>query len=100
MTDTRPAYWNGLPTTARHGTAVVDDTPEMPLHWAKTEGVNYGGGLRYLDDREGEGSAKVYGPVAGGPRAGHKEVDIVPGSFIDDSSPVEATSDIETGATE
>lgn len=91
---TKQAYWNGLPTTARKGTAVVADSPQFPLYWAKTKGiigqriavievdlngVNYGGGICYLDDRQGEGSAKVFG--SGSPRAGHANVEIVPGSF-------------------
>ncbi|MDI1288686.1 MAG: hypothetical protein PSX37_01885 [bacterium] len=89
------AYWNALPTPARRGTAVVADTPDMPLHWARTEGivgqriavvevvldgVNSGGGRLYLDDREGQGWWKVTERF-GSPSAGHKGVRIVPESF-------------------
>ncbi|MCA0217938.1 MAG: hypothetical protein LCH43_11360 [Actinobacteria bacterium] len=87
-------YWNGLPTEIERGTAEVADAPEFPLYWAKTEGiigqriavvrvvldgVNYGGGTTYLDDRDGAGYAKVMG--GGSPRAGHRDVGILPGSF-------------------
>lgn len=90
----KQAYWNGLPTTARTGTAVVADDPRFPRYWARTEGivgqriqvievnldgVNHDGGVSYLDDRHGEGSAKVFG--GGSPRVGHRDVAIVSGSF-------------------
>ena len=72
---TRQAFWNGLPTTARVGTAVVADDGSFPRYWARAEGilgeriavvevnldgVNYGGGLIWLDDREGSASATVF----------------------------------------
>lgn len=94
MNNTKQAYWNGLETTAREGTAIAEDAPEFPLYWARVEGLvgqriavievnldggNHGGGLSYLDDREGQGSAKVHG--GGSPRAGHADVFIVEGSF-------------------
>lgn len=71
----RQAFWNGLKTTAVTGTAIVADKPDMPMYWAKTEGiigerirvvdvdvngVNYGGGHFILDDREGQGSRTVF----------------------------------------
>jgi len=89
-------YWNGLPTPARRGTAVVADAPEFPQYWAKTEGlvgqriavvevvldgVNYGGGIDYLDDRNGQGWRKVT-TGHGGPGHGHASVSIEPGSFV------------------
>jgi len=90
------AYWNGLPTIARRGTAVVADAPEFPQYWAKTEGlvgqrsavvmvvldgVNYGGGVCYLDDRNGQGWNKVT-IGRGSPGYGHADVAIEPDSFI------------------
>jgi hypothetical protein len=89
------AYWNGLPTTAARGTAVVADAPEFPQYWARTEGivgqripvvrvvldgVNYGGGIDYLDDRDGSGWRKVT-EGHGGPRWPHRGVAIEDGSF-------------------
>jgi hypothetical protein len=88
-------YWNGLPTEVERGTAIVADGPESLKYWARDEGivgqriavvrvvldgVNYGGGTTYLDDRKGEGWAKV--TAGGSPRAGHKDVAIEPGSFL------------------
>ena len=89
------AYWNGLPTTATRGTAVVADAPEFPQYWARTEGivgqrirvvmvnldgVNYGGGTTYLDDRDGSGWAKVT-RGHGSPRYGHSNVSIEDDTF-------------------
>ena len=86
-------FWNGLPTPARRGSAIVADHPEAPLYWARTlvgqriavvevvlDGVNYGGGIEYLDDREGQGWAKVTG--GGSPRVGHSSVTVESGSFV------------------
>lgn len=99
---TERGYWNGLPTVVERGTAVVADTRQFPLYWARTEGiigqriavvrvvldgVNYGGGTAYLDDREGQGWAKVSGD--GSPRSGHSDVVIVEGSFLPASDPKE-----------
>jgi hypothetical protein len=90
------AYWNGLPTTAEQGTAVVADCEAFPLYWARTEGivgqripvvmvdldgVNYGGGVDYLDDRDGSGWRKVT-EGHGGPRYPHRSLDVEPGSFV------------------
>lgn len=94
----RPAetFWNGLPTTAARGTAVVADAPEFPAYWARTEGligsripvvqvdldgVNYGGGITYLDDRDGSGWRKVTAGH-GGPAWPSRTVGIEPGSFV------------------
>ncbi len=89
------AYWNGLPTVAQRGTAVVAPAPEFPQYWAAREGiigeripvvrvvldgVNYGGGVTYLDDRDGSGWAKVT-RGHGSPRYGHRDVGIEDGSF-------------------
>lgn len=89
------AYWNGLPTAAERGTAVVAPAPEFPQYWAAREGivgdripvvrvdldgVNYGGGIDYLDDRDGSGWAKVTRGM-GSPRYGHRSLAIVDGSF-------------------
>jgi hypothetical protein len=91
-------FWNGLPTTAARGTAVVADAPEFPAYWARTEGiigeripvveialdgVNYGGGTDYLDNRDGSGWRKVT-DGHGGPRWPHRNVGIEPGSFVPD----------------
>lgn len=88
-------YWNGLPTPAERGTAVVADSPEFPRYWAKTagligkripvvrvvlDGVNYGGGIAYLDDRDGIGWLKVT-EGHGSPRYGHADVEIEPDSY-------------------
>lgn len=88
-------YWNGLPTEVERGTAVVADAPEFPRYWARTEGivgeriavvrvvldgVNYGGGTTYLDNREGQGWAKV--STGGSPRMGHADVAIEDDSFV------------------
>lgn len=93
---TAQAYWNGIPIEAVRGTAVVADSPEFPQFWGRTEGVvgkripvvmvdldgaNYGGGISYLDNRDEEGWRKIaYGH--GSPRYRHKDLDIVPGSFV------------------
>lgn len=88
-------FWNGLPTEIERGTAVVEDAPEFPQYWARTEGiigqrinvvrvvldgVNYGGGTVFLDDRKGYGYGKVTAGH-GSPRYGHADVQIEPGSF-------------------
>ena len=91
------AFWNGLPTEAFKGTAVVIDCPEFPAFWGRDlvgqriavvkvnlDSVNYGDGIDYLDNRQGEGWAKV--ATGGSPRAGHKSLDIEPGSFIEDTT--------------
>jgi hypothetical protein len=92
---TEGTFWNGLPTEATRGTAVVADAPQFPLYWAKREGiigqripvvrvvldgVNYGGGVDYLDDRDGSGWRKVT-EGHGGPRWPHSGVEIEEGSF-------------------
>lgn len=87
-------FWNGLPTPALRGTAVVAPAPEFPQYWAADlvgqriavvlvvlDGVNYGGGTSYLDDRDGSGWAKVT-EGHGGPRWPHSDVAIVPDSFM------------------
>ena len=89
------AYWNGLPTFAMKGTAVVADAPEFPEFWARKEGlvgeripvvlveldgVNYGGGTAYLDNRDGSGWRKVT-EGHGSPAYGHREVSVETGSF-------------------
>jgi hypothetical protein len=88
-------YWNGLPTPAWRGSAVVADAPEFPNYWARGEGlvgqriavvrvvldgVNYGGGTDYLDNRDGSGWRKVT-EGHGSPPYGHASVAIEPGSF-------------------
>jgi len=89
------AFWNGLPTTARLGTAIVANAPQFPQYWAKDligqrievveinlEGVNYGGGVDYLDDRDGSGSVKVT-EGHGSPRYPHRNVQIEADSFVE-----------------
>ncbi len=86
--------WNGIPITARRGTAVVADAPNFSHYWARhlvgqriavvevnLDGVNYGGGIDYLDDGEGRGWAKV--TTGGNPRTYHASVAIEPGSFVE-----------------
>jgi hypothetical protein len=90
------AFWNGLPTQAWRGTAVVAPS-DFPQFWGAhligqrievvkvdLDGVNYGGGVSYLDDRDGSGWAKV--TTGGSPRVGHRNLAIVPGSFEEDPS--------------
>jgi hypothetical protein len=97
--DEPQAFWNGLPTQAARGTAVVADAPEFPMYWARDivgqriavvwvnlDGVNYGGGETYLDDRDGSGWRKVT-VGHGGPQYGHSDVAIEPGSFKPASRP-------------
>lgn len=88
-------YWNGLPTEAICGTAVVADDGRFAQYWARREnlvglrirvvrvvldGVNYGGGIEYLDNRYGSGWRKVT-EGHGSPNVGHRSVQIEPGSF-------------------
>ena len=95
MSESRQGYWNGLPTEVERGTAIVADAPEFPAYWARAEGiigqripvvrvvldgVNYGGGTSYLDDRDGSGWRKVT-QGHGSPAYGHRDVAIVDGSF-------------------
>ena len=92
MNTNEKTYWNGIQTEAVRGTAIVAAEPAFPLYWARDlvgeriavvrvnlDGVNYGGGEDFLDDRDGSGWAKVTGD--GGPRVGHRSVAVVPGSF-------------------
>lgn len=82
------AYWNGLPTHAVRGTGVVLDCPEFPQFWGRDlvgqripvvrivlDGVNYGGGIAYLDDRDGSGWRKVTEGY-GSPAYGHRDLDV------------------------
>lgn len=84
--------WNGLPTPAAQGRAVVAANPRFPKYWAKDligqrirvcavvlDGVASGGGVLFLDDRSGRGWAKV--TTGGSAGFAHSEVAIVPGSF-------------------
>jgi hypothetical protein len=93
-------YWNGLPTPATRGTAVVSPAPEFPRYWAQDiighrievvevvlDGVNVGGGVMYIDDRRGQGWRKVT-EGHGWPRMQHANVRIDPGTFV----PVSADS--------
>lgn len=86
-------YWNGLETEAIRGTAIVAAAPEFFQYWAKDligqridvvrvilDGVNLGGGIAYLDDRDGEGWVKVT-LGQGSPRYPHKSVNIDEDSF-------------------
>lgn len=90
-------YWNGLPTTATRGTAIVADAPEFPEYWARPiigirvpvvcvdlDGVNAGGGIIYIDNREGVGWFKVT-KGQGSPAYGHGDIAIVPDSFEEES---------------
>lgn len=94
-------WWNGLPTIAAKGTAVVVDAPEFPRYWAREEGivgeripvvmvvldgVNAGGGTDYLDNRDGSGWLKVT-EGHGSPRYPHRNVSIERDSFRIDGIP-------------
>lgn len=95
MTRQEQTYWNGEPTPAERGTAIVAEAPEVPMYWARTEGIigdriavvrvaldatEQSGDVMYLDDRDGKGWAKVT-EGRGGPRFGHSNVTIVPDSY-------------------
>ena len=86
-------FWNGTHADAILGTAVVADAPEFPQYWAKTEGiigeriavvrVDYCKHVTYLDNRTGQGWAKVT-EGHGSPRYPHSDLDIEPNSFVMD----------------
>lgn len=93
-------FWNGQPTEIERGTAEVVDVPEVAAYWARAEGivgeripvvrvvldgVNFGGGTAYLDDRQGVGYAKVM--AGGSPRVGHRDVAIATNSFAPLAAP-------------
>ena len=91
------AFWNGLPTEAFVGTATVAASPEFPEYWANDlvgqriavvkvilDGVNVIGSVDYLDNRKGEGWAKV--AMGGSPHAGHRNVLIEPDSFEEETT--------------
>lgn len=86
-------FWNGLPTEAVRGTAVVAPSLQFPQFWGKDligqrievvrvvlDGVNYGGGISYMDNRDGSGWRKVT-EGRGGPSFPHRDLDIVEGTF-------------------
>lgn len=73
---------------------MVADSPEFPQYWARglvgqriavveveLGGVNYGGGVFYLDDRDGSGWAKVT-EGHGSPRYSHANLSIEDDSFV------------------
>lgn len=84
--DHAPA-WNGATVTAKRGTAIVADDSRFPRYWAMNlvgqriavVKVDAPHGVMYLDDRLGEGWAKMMN--GGTARFGHAEVEIAPGSF-------------------
>lgn len=84
-------YWNGLPTKVRLVTGVVREhgPGDPPLAWWKNlagqrieavevqlDGVNFGGGTAYLDDRDGSGLRKVT-EGHGSPRWPHRDVPLI-----------------------
>lgn len=86
-------YWNGQLTPAVIGTAVVEPTRQFPDFWGKhlvgqripvvrvvLDGVNFGGGVIYLDNRDGSGWLKVT-VGRGGPASRHREVQVEAYSF-------------------
>ena len=88
-------FWNGLETNIKIGTGVVAPAPEFPAYWAEKEGivgeridvvwvnligVNSGGGSMFLDNRDGSGLRKVTEGM-GSPMYGHKNLNIVEGTF-------------------
>lgn len=75
-------FWNGMQTEIERGSAI--DTlngARIPVVRVVLDGVNYGGGTTYLDDRQGQGYSKVTADH-GSPRIGHRDVRIEEGSFI------------------
>ena len=84
-------YWNGLPTEIRLVTGLVPEhgAEDPPLAWWKElsgqrieavevvlDGVNHGGGVSYLDNRDGSGLRKVT-EGRGSPRWPHANVPLV-----------------------
>lgn len=87
-------FWNGMPTRARRGTAIIADAPEFTDYWARDfigerwpvvevvfDGVNRGGGIGYISDVDGLGWRKVTAG-RGGPRHPHQTIRIEPESFV------------------
>lgn len=86
---TTDGYWNGLPTTIRRVVGTVpahDPATDPPVAWWRPlvgqridavevhlDGVNQGGGICYLDDRDGSGWRKVT-EGRGSPRWAHREL--------------------------
>lgn len=88
-------YWNGLPTIVRRVVVEVGtfDRPDdvAPEHWRPwcaglegttrnavlvvLDGVNYGGGVTYLDNEDGSGYAKVT-EGHGGPAWPHRDLPV------------------------
>lgn len=92
--ETPNAFWNGEPTRATQGTAIVADNGTFPAYWGKElvgeripvvrvvlDGINFGGGIAFLDDRDGSGWYKV-AEGFGSPGFAHRNVEIEEGSFI------------------
>jgi hypothetical protein len=92
--ETPNAYWNGMPTRATQGSAIVSDNGTFPQYWAKElvgeripvvrvvlDGVNLDGGIEFIDDRDGSGWYKVTKGF-GSPSFPHRNVEIEEGSFI------------------
>lgn len=86
-------FWNGLPTPAIRGTAIVAPSPQFPEFWGNhlvgkrievvrvvLDGVNFGGGISYIDNRDGSGWLKVT-KGHGSPRYGHRDLNIEEGTF-------------------
>jgi hypothetical protein len=93
VTGPRPR-WNGEPCTAIRGTATVRDSGFFPQPWFRDlEGqtrrvvhVTWQGQTHWLDDADGTGWVKVT-TGRGGPRAGHRSIDIDPDTFRADPLP-------------
>lgn len=92
--ETPNAFWNGLPTRATQGSAIVSDDGLFPDYWAKElvgeripvvrvvlDGVTDEGGIMFIDDRDGSGRFKVT-VGRGTPDYRHRTVVIQEGSFI------------------
>lgn len=96
MPETR---WNGEPCQARRITAVVADSTDFPMYWARhlvgtrrnVVEVAYSGETSYLDDEDGSGWHKVTN--GGSPRWAHNNIVIDPdtiqprGSHADPDKP-------------
>lgn len=87
-------YWNGLPTRAIRGTAIVTEAPEFSHYWAKhlvgqrvavvrvnfTRSQHGFENSTYLYDEDGSGWEKVT-TGRGWPNVGHKSVMVIDNSF-------------------
>lgn len=87
------AWWAGIPMSeewAAQARAFGVEPYSVNLQGQRIEavevqldGVNYGGGVCYLDDRDGSGWYKVT-EGHGSPRVGHRDVPLTDIEYVDD----------------